>query len=42
MQGVTVSLTLTFVVMLTFGFALLSLSDHVHQSLTVFPHALVQ
>ena len=42
MQGVTVSLTLTFVVMLALGFAIVNFSDHMHSSMIALPHILVQ
>ncbi len=45
-SGVTTSLSLTFIVMLGIGFAVMnmtqSLSDQLHQSLNLVPHTLVQ
>lgn len=42
MQGVTTSLTLTFVVMLGLGFAILSMAQHMPHAFTMIPRTLVQ
>jgi hypothetical protein len=42
MQGITTSLTMTFVVMLGLGFALLNMAQHMPHAFSMIPRTLVQ